>query len=105
MNTLILFSCLLQSIVFLRDCIAAAECCRKTKFDGRLEISAALSMDKEEQPKILQDLRSWEDEHYVDSPAEMFTFIFQKKTDCDNFWTQVVEVKNYKVFARFEEQD
>ncbi|KAM8759856.1 uncharacterized protein AB9X84_008125 [Acanthopagrus schlegelii] len=94
-----------ESDVILRDCVAAADWCRKAKFDGGLEMPQVLSMDKEEQTQILQDLRSWEDEHDSESPAEMFTFIFQKKKDYEHFWEQVVEGKNYKVFARFEEED
>ncbi|KAM4593178.1 uncharacterized protein PAE49_005970 [Odontesthes bonariensis] len=90
-----------ESDVLLRDCRAAADWCRNTKFTGRVEIPQVLSMEKEEQTQILQDLHSWEDEHDLDSPAEMFTFIFQYKKDYDYFWEQLVEGKNYKVFGRF----
>ena len=69
--------------------------------DGRVSYPAALSMDKEEE----METSGWsqEDDHDDSSPAEQFSFVFQKKKDHDKFCSEIIDENNYKVFARFEE--
>ncbi|KAL7396616.1 hypothetical protein ABVT39_011641 [Epinephelus coioides] len=90
----------------LRDCMTAADWCSKEKFDGRLQLPAVVSMDNEEQTETLSLLQRWgKDYGDEDSPAELFTFVFEKRKDYDKFCEKLVDEKNYKVFARFEETE
>ena len=59
-------------------------------------------MDEKEQTETLQDLNNWEGDLDESSPAELLTFVFQEKQDYDTFCKEMVDNRNYKVFARFE---
>lgn len=102
-NTLMMFSSLLQEKALLKHVLAAADWCQKSKFEGAVKLPAVLSMDEEEKLEILQELESWEDAYDESSPAEMFTFVFEKKSDYEKFTEEVVDNKDLKVFARFEQ--
>ncbi|KAM6920786.1 uncharacterized protein PEZ65_012678 isoform 1-T2 [Lycodopsis pacificus] len=89
--------------VLLRDSLAAADWCRKTQFDGGFKVPAVLSMDEKEQ-EALQELHNCEDDPSEESPAELFTFVFDKQKDYEKFCTELVDKNNFKVFSRFEEK-
>ncbi|KAM6894884.1 uncharacterized protein PEZ65_022495 [Lycodopsis pacificus] len=84
--------------VLLRNSLAAADWCRKTQFDGGFKVPAVLSMDEKEQQEALQELHNCEDDPSEESPAELFTFVFDKQKDYEKFCTELVDKNNFKVF-------
>ena len=61
-------------------------------------------MDRDGIKEALQKMDAWDGELDEDSPAELFTFVFTKKKDYDKFCEELVDKKNYRLSARFEEQ-
>lgn len=98
-----MFSFLLQENPFLKDIMAAADWCRNT-FDAGVDIPSVLFMDKEEQVQALKKLNSWMGELDENSPAEVFTFVFEKQEDFEKFCTELRDKKKYRLFARFLQQ-
>ncbi|KAM4526908.1 uncharacterized protein V3H82_022374 [Fundulus diaphanus] len=88
---------------FIVDSQAAADWCREQQFSGRITLPVVLDMDELEQAEALEALKTWDEEYNEYSPAEHFTFVFEKKEDYEKFCLYIVDVKKLKVFARFEE--
>ncbi|MEQ2227036.1 hypothetical protein ILYODFUR_033547 [Ilyodon furcidens] len=63
----------------LTDSQTPADWCQKTTFQSRVTLPKILDMDNTEQTETLEVLKNWEDEHDDSSPAELLTFVFQKK--------------------------
>nr|XP_055036496.1 uncharacterized protein LOC129423979 [Misgurnus anguillicaudatus] len=89
---------------FMRDIMAAVTWCNNTEFTAPLHVPSVLSMEKEEQNKALEKLHSWKGEFDESSPAELFTFVFNKRKDYEKFCYELIDEKRYRLFARFEEQ-
>ncbi|XP_054592658.1 uncharacterized protein [Nothobranchius furzeri] len=89
----------------LADTLAAAEWVKGTLFEGMVKVPSVLSMDEEEQQEVLEAVRSWNEDHDYESPAEHLTFAFENKKDYDKFCSFIIDEKNLKVFSRFEVQD
>ncbi|MED6256189.1 hypothetical protein ATANTOWER_021574 [Ataeniobius toweri] len=87
----------------LTDSQTAADWCQKTTFPGRVTFPKVLDMDNTEQTETLEAIKNWEDEHDDSSPAELLTFVFQKKEDYEKFCKEIMDVQNINIFARFEE--
>lgn len=90
--------------ILLRDTHVAADWCKNTAFKGRVQIPPILNMDEDKQMQVLQDLHYWEDEFDDDSPAGLFTFVFESKKDYDMFNEDLVDDKKLQLFAKFEEE-
>ncbi|ROJ64739.1 hypothetical protein DPX16_3761 [Anabarilius grahami] len=90
--------------LLIRDSRTAADWCSKRNWDGKIQFPTVLSMEKEEQIASKCKLQSWIGEYDESSPAELFTFVFEKKVDYDVFWTEMVDKMKYRIFARFEKK-
>ncbi|XP_034561939.1 uncharacterized protein LOC117828746 [Notolabrus celidotus] len=94
----------MEENTIVTDTMAAAEWCRNTTFEGGVKFPVVLSMDEEEQTQMLQDLRSSEGDPDEDSPIELWTFVFERKNDHEKFCAELMDIKKYKVFSKFEKQ-
>ncbi|XP_067307895.1 uncharacterized protein [Pseudorasbora parva] len=90
--------------LLIRNGRTAAEWCSKRNWDGKIQFPTVLSMEREEQIESKCKLESWIGEYDECSPAELFTFVFEKKEDYEVFWTEMVDKMKYRIFARFEEK-
>lgn len=67
-----------------------------------IQFPTVLSMEKEQQIASHCKLQSWIGEYDKSSPAELFTFVFEKKTYYEVFHTEMVDKMKYRIFARIE---
>ncbi|KAM4595724.1 uncharacterized protein V3H82_003115 [Fundulus diaphanus] len=72
---------------FIVDSQAAADWCREQQFSGRITLPVVLDMDELEQAEALEALKTWDEEYNEYSPAEHFTFVFEKKEDYEKFFS------------------
>lgn len=73
----------------------------RTQFKGTFKVPAVLSMDEEEKKEVLKELDGWDGEH-ESSPAELLTFVFQKKADFEHFNEEMLDNGHLKVFSGVE---
>ncbi|KAM4557388.1 uncharacterized protein V3H82_017142 [Fundulus diaphanus] len=76
---------------FIVDSQAAADWCREQQFSGRITLPVVLDMDELEQAEALEALKTWDEEYNEYSPAEHFTFVFEKKEDYEKFCLYIVD--------------
>lgn len=104
-NKLVLiFLIITQENVYLRHAILGAEWCRQTPLDGLVELPYILSMSEHEQKEMMANLGEHkEDFEEEESFFQNFTFVFEKKKDYDSFCKELMDQKNLKLCARFED--